>query len=642
VTQESRQTDLDVIKRRRLVEENLLHQQRSPWRAGEGLEIGTVARSLLALLVALVLWIYSLTQMDPRSMTDFGLVSIFPLSFYFALGIVTFNYCFLVHQREGLTRILLMHIILLIFMLHATPPILYGTLRYSWAWKHVGVIDYIQRFGAINPTITYLDAYHNWPGFFALSALMTEVAGFESALAFAPWAQIFFNFLNLGALMIILRTFTQDRRVIWLGGWFFFLTNWVGQDYFAPQALSYFMHLVVIGVSLHWFTKTAVPDTPTLKKYLRFDRLVQLIQYLFHSRATDEMRSITVSPPIQIGLNLTVVVLMVAIASSHQLTPFMTLLSLAALVVMQRSRASSLPILMGVLTIAWISFVADSFTSENFRSIVSDIGSLFNNAGETLINLGEASQGQVLVSLIGRGLTIFILFLAFLGALRRLRNNYRDLSAMLLVLTPFLMLAGNSYGGEMLFRVYLFSVPFLAFFAAAFVYVKPTSGRNLGTFVLTVLLSGLLLSGFLFAYMGKDRQYYFTPEEVAASEFLYAEAPEGALLVEGSKNYPGQFKNYERYTYVPLSREKPEEQLEILADPVAVLTRWLSYDIYTTGYIVITRSQKAEVEMTGAMPPGALDDIEQALVESDKFNVLYENRDVKIFVLSYREGSEQE
>ena len=48
---------------------------------------------------------------------------------------------------------------------HGTPALLYGTLRYSWAWKHLGIIDYIHRHGSVDPSLKTLGVYHNWPGF---------------------------------------------------------------------------------------------------------------------------------------------------------------------------------------------------------------------------------------------------------------------------------------------------------------------------------------------------------------------------------------------------------------------------------------------------------------------------------------------
>ena len=32
----------------------------------------------------------------------------------------------------------------------------------------------------------------------------------------------------------------------------FLLANWPGQDYFAPQALGYFLYLLTIGILLTW------------------------------------------------------------------------------------------------------------------------------------------------------------------------------------------------------------------------------------------------------------------------------------------------------------------------------------------------------------------------------------------------------
>ena len=43
--------------------------------------------------------------------------------------------------------------------------------------------------------------------------------------------------------------------------------------------------------------------------------------------------------------------------------------------------------------------------------------------------------------------------------------------------------------------------------------------------------------------------YVFTTEEVAAATWLADNAPEGSLLVEGSRNYPTQFHNYEYFRY---------------------------------------------------------------------------------------------
>ena len=100
--------------------------------------------------------------------------------------------------------------------------------------KHVGIVYYIGRFGRVNPSIANLSVYHNWPGFFALNALITRVAGLDSALSYASWAPLFFNLCYLAGVAMIVRTLTNDHRTIALSAWIFALANWVRQDYFAP------------------------------------------------------------------------------------------------------------------------------------------------------------------------------------------------------------------------------------------------------------------------------------------------------------------------------------------------------------------------------------------------------------------------
>jgi hypothetical protein len=600
-----------------------------------------VLRPLLAVVCAIMLWAASLPGVNLSRMNDLGLASVLPPATYVALTVLIVSFCLVIHQRRAPMPIALLHVVVLIVMIHGTPAILYGTLRYSWAWKHVGIVDYIQRHGSVNPYISFLNAYHNWPGFFALSALITEVAGFKSALSFASWGPVFFNLLDLGALLLILKTCTHDKRLILLSVWFFYLTNWVGQDYFSPQALSYFLHLVILGICLAWFKVTTPPAKVAIKRWHVFDRAV----YLFHrllSRATSRETPDTVSPPLQgTGLMMIVFVLFAVIVSSHQLTPFMTILATAALVLLQRCSARSLPILMAALTITWIVYMAVAFLRGNLYWIVESIGQAENNANSTLINLSQISPGQVVVAYMSRGLTAFLWGLAVLGLIRRLRQGYWDLSSLLLAIAPFLMLASNSYGGEMLFRVYFFSLPFMAFFAASLLYPGSCADTTRATVTLTALLSGALLVGLCFSYYGKERMYYFTKNEVAASQYLNNVAPDGSLLLNMSFNYPWTFHNYEYYTYQSLlgnigagtTSISKTRQLRLLGHPVEVILQMVEDGRYTAAYLIITRSQKADVEESGLMPVGSVDKIERTLMQSRRFKVILVNHDAIIFTL---------
>ena len=588
---------------------------------------------LLPVATAFLIWALSLSNVDVRAMNDVGLVSVLSPWTYVALGLLTIGFCLNVYYREAGAPVLVLHVVALIVIIHGTPQLLYGTLRYAWAWKHVAIVDYIQRNGAVDPYATYLDVYHNWPGFFAVNALITEVAGLKSAIGYAGWAPLFFNLLDIGALLLIVRTFTRDQRLIWLSIWFFFLANWVGQDYFAPQSLTYSLYLVVVGITLNWFRIFAHPSEATIMRWVRSKRLASALSHIMdRSRPGDDTPAADARPTQRVGLVLMLTLIFIVIVSSHQLTPLLVIVSLALLVGFQIITLRSLPILMLVLTATWFMYMAEPFMNHSLYWIVRSIGRFLGNFGANFINLADASPGQALVALIDRTLSALVAIMALYGFSRRVRRGRWDLPAILLLLAPFPLLAANSYGGEIVFRVYLFALPFLAFFAAAALYPSPQAGRRQRTAVLSILLSLVMLVGLLFGYYGKERQYYFTQDEVAATEFIHNIAPAHSLLIDGAWGYSLQHQNYEDYDYLSLISMLVEDREELIAAPVDFLSPIM--ESYPTAYLVLSRSQKAAIDMTGAMPAGSLQKIELALLESPKFKVIYRNPDAAVFVLA--------
>ncbi len=546
---------------------------------------------------ATVLWIVSLMRIRLDGMTDTGLVSVLPVTFYLALACLVISFCVLARAPRGREVALGAHIAGLILILHGTPTILYGTLRYAWAWKHVGIIDYIERHGTVNPNIAYLNVYHNWPGFFGASALLTQIAGLKSALTFAAWGPVFFNLTFVAGLLLIADTLTTDRRVVWMTAWLFVLTNWIGQDYFSPQAMNYFLYLCIIGICLRW---------------LRTD----------HTVADGTGATATGVP--RSGLLGLILLLMVTDASSHQLTPLMLITGLGALAVFRQIKPRALPFVMVVVTGAWLVTGAAAYMHGNVQSMISSFGNLESNTGSTLINLANASKGQVLVAMFDRVLTVLIMGAAIGGCLlRRLRRGRWDLAALLLAASPLPLLVANDYGGEMLFRVYFFALPFAAFFAACLIYPRAESRSHWLRTVTAILLSGSMLVPFLFAYYGKERMYHFTHDEVAASNYVYSIAPPGSEIVSITANHPWPSKNYEQYTYLWLGLEDAQYRRKLLANPASVLDDVLTDPRHPAAYLVITDSQVAEVNMTGLMPKGSVQEIENALAASPNFTRIY-------------------
>ena len=142
---------------------------------------------------------------DPRAMTDLGLVSVLPAGFFARPGAADRELRVArlppARRRSGLLGA---HLVALVALLHATPAIVYGTLRYSWAWKHVGIVDYIERHGGVTPDIDTLPVYHNWPGFFgARRAARRRRGRRRRGRAGDRGRPLFFNLLILGALVFV-------------------------------------------------------------------------------------------------------------------------------------------------------------------------------------------------------------------------------------------------------------------------------------------------------------------------------------------------------------------------------------------------------------------------------------------------------
>lgn len=569
-----------------------------------GLGWGFAVQALATVLVAAALWVVGLRGADPRAMDDTGLIALFTLPMVAALVVLALGFLRAL-LRSAPEWHLAVHLVAFIGFIHATPPALFGTLRYGWAWKHLGIIDYILRTGSVDTTISNLPVYHSWPGFFGGTALLTDMLGRSHLMSLATWTQLAFNLFNLLAVRFLMRALTDDRRVIWLGLWLFFLTSWLGLDYFSPQGLAFPLYVVLMGLVL----RACRPRK---------------------GGAGDVDGPPAAAMSIRAALPIMVLV-MAVIASSHQITPLMMVLVLVALFGLGRARGWYVPVLAVALTVGWALVVARGFTIDSLSGLT--IGEPVQNGADTLRKSADVRGGQVLVSYAGRLITAVGLAVAAVGIYRAKRRRRLDSAALLLLLSPLMLLAVTEYGGEVLFRVILFMGPFMAYFAALAVY--PDATNRVRRVVLVGLLTAVLLPGFLVAYFGKDSQNYFTPTEVRTVSWLYQNAEPNTVIVVGSRNYPQRFLNYEKFTDLSIANEPKESRDRVLADPAGRLSRWLHAGASDKpGYILITRSQKISNDLIGPMPVGSLDRIESALRASPQFRIVVDTGDAVVFTLA--------
>lgn len=542
--------------------------------------VGAFALCVAALLAA--------RRADLALMNDLGLVSVLPALYFVALAVLTLTFVLSLRHAESRTLALAIHLVVLTMMLYGIAPLMEETTRTAIAWKLRGIEDYILRSGQIDPEI---DAFFNWPGFFVLVAFFTQLAGIGDATnSFPAWSPVFFNLLYLVPLFVLLRAASPDPRVRWLGLWLFLLANWIGQDYLAPQALNFFFYLVLMGVLVAWFSRVGpVPSTPLQRA----------------------------------ALMAFVIVIFAAIVPSHQLTPMAAIAAVGMLVLFNRITTRGLPVLMVLLVLMWISYMAVTYLAGHFEHVTAPVGAVGENLNANLTDRFRGSSEHQAIAWIRSGTSAFVWLLALVGAIRRARRGRADATLALLAGTPFLLLPMQAYGGELLLRVYLFSLPAMVFFAASAFLARSESGISWLASTGIAIASLVLAGGFLLSRYGDERKDYVTAAEVAGVQKLYEIAPPQSRFVSLNKNVAWRYREYDTHRYVTA------EKLVLANGRGALVTMMRNRDRPT--YLLVTRSQLAFEEVFNGRSAVAWQAWRRNLLASGTVEPVFSNEGTEIF-----------
>lgn len=603
------------------------------------------ARFLILPAAAAGLWCASVPGIRPGAMNDLGLVSVLPWQAWLAYALLTAGFIVCWRRADRAVPLLLVHVLLLVVMLYGLPAAITHEPSGPIVYRHAGITENLIRTRIVN---TKLDAYFSWPGFFMGLATLVKLAGVKSALSFGTWATVAFNLLFLPPLLLVARALTRDQRLIWGTVWLFYTANWIHQDYLAPQAFAYLLFLTILGLLLTYLPARVTGEGGRAERRIR-----ALLRVRPAPDALPGVSGWTAAAVVAL-----VVVLYTATVSSHQLTPFAILLAVMALVVLGRCTARGLPLLMAVMLVLWTGFVADGYISGHLLHVISGFGDV---SQATAVNVTARFSGSPEHLLVIRDRLVLsggMALLALAGAIRRFRAGYADHGPAALGLVPVLLFAMQAYGGEMLMRVYFFMLPFLAFFAAAAFLPRvapPTAERRrlagplgrlvhfqAGRFPVRAslaavsfpLIAVLLLSGTLLARYGNERVDYFFRDEIAATRFLYSQAPPGSTFAVERPYLPWKFQGYEQHKYVSLVSMLSQPHPPAPARALHLLTQELRPAAgRPAGFVIVTHSQRVYSEMLGGVPsPAYLSTFGRLLRESPSFRLIYASPHARIYV----------
>lgn len=567
--------------------------------------VGAVSVGVVAISVAL--WAVGMATLELAGMTDLGLVSVLPVTAVGGLVLLCVSFAFTLRRDAGI-GITLLHVVALIVMLFAIPAIVEQAPRFNVAWRHVGITEVLLRTQQIDPRI---DAYFSWPGFFALSALLTRAAGLSSTLDLVAWAPAAFNLLYLAPLLLILRAATGDRTVVWFGIWIFYLANWIGQDYYAPQAYGYFIYLLIIGLLLTYFGAGGRPMWPIPQRFFAGQMAVSRPQ---------------LGPLQRAGLLAVILVMFGALAASHQLSPFAVVGVVIVLAVLGRITLSGLPAVMIVILGTWLSYMTVAFMQGHLGDMIARIGSVDNTVAANLTDRFRGSPEHLAVIVVRSLSSVALWSLAGVGSVRQLMSRRIDLTWTILAGAPFTLLLLQSYGGEILLRVYLFGLPFMSLLAAS---VLLGSRNRSPRRVLAVVLAGsiLFLGSFLVSRYGNERVDMITPGEATGMSKLYEIAPPDSQLVALSDNVFWKYRDYELYHYAVVTDAVLDLDVPAIVDTMRARPG-------TAGYLILSRAQLVALQLSYSMPTERWDELRTELQQTPGVRIAYQNPDITIYTTS--------
>ncbi|MFI9394301.1 lipopolysaccharide biosynthesis protein [Streptomyces bauhiniae] len=550
--------------------------RRSPTRTGLVLGCLLVAALLLYWVPAL-----RLTDADLDRMGGLGLVSVLPLPTLAGAALLVTVFAALLRLRREHRALLLLTLVATVFSLHALPAVIESAPRFPTAWQHLGFLDHIHRTGS---TVPDLDARWSWPGFFAVTAFAAQACGVSDFTEVIRWWPTAIQLAYLAPMFLLTRSLRAGWRARWTGVWLFALSGWVGQDYFSPQGFTYLLYLVFVAILLVWF------------------RAPHMIWSRFRPGEAD------VEPTDRrqrVVLLLVLIALFLACVPAHQLTPFVMLGVLAALVLLRRCELRGLPLLFAVVVAVWVGFMAEPYWSGHFDELFGGLGGVGGNVSTSVSGRIEGGSSTHKLVLYTRVLLAgSVLALACWGWWRRRGHGYRERSLPVLAFVPFLGFGMQSYGGEMALRVFMFALPGAALLGALALF--PRTGakeQQRGRASLAALLAGLLLiGGFLVARWGNEPFERTRPGEVAAMDWVYAhDKPTVRLLWlttdpvnDVTPALAWGARDMERVTYVPTPAP---------ADPVLVsgLVKALK-DAGPNSYLIVNESQVRYLELDAGYP----------------------------------------
>jgi hypothetical protein len=375
-------------------------------------------------------------------------------------------------------------VVLLSCVVQSVQAMSYGLPTVQVAARHVGIAESIVANGRVFPEN---DIYQAWSGLFASAAFVKVASGWNDLLLYATvWGAVAAAVMVL-AVRAVAGQFHGEKRA-WSAALVFGLASSLNTTFFAPQMFGFIGALVIIVLMLRM-------GDPRYGRYVISDG---------------------------------VVVIATAVAVTHQLSPYLAFLAVAALTftrMIRRWTAGLLLIVPAVLFAFLNRDVLGPFISSR------DLGQFLENLRPPIHSTSTALEP----SLINRvTFDVPAAALAAIGVLALVvlwKHRTRQILALVVAaVSPVALFFGSSYGNEGIFRVALFALPWLSILV---VYLLPEPGRRFWTLSLhpiRILAVMFLTVVQVIGCTGMDYSRVVRANDVAAIAWVEKNVPEGSYV----------------------------------------------------------------------------------------------------------------
>ncbi len=560
------------------------------------------ALTLVLLPAGLYYWAIGIAKTNVADLGPYGLPAALPLVFYAGVVLLLIS-AGLEFARPRLSPLRLgIHAVSLVTVLFGTAPLVYQTGRYAWLYKTVGVTQYVNANGALNPSI---DIYQHWSGFFAFAAWFDKVAGTGNPLDYAKWAQLAFELAAIPLLYAIYQGLGLPVWHRWLAIMLYAAANWIGQDYYSPQGMSTVISLGIMAIAVRWLLDL----DGTSRRPRPWPAIVLLLALTF------------------------------VLTASHELSPYIVTIQLAGLSALKLARPRWVVLAMGAIV---TGYLVPNLTYVNSKfGLLASIGNFFRNVQPPSVPVTTAIPlSHEIISDSTRLLTGIVWLLALAGAWRLRKARRMALALLILTFSPILVLVAGAYGNEGIMRVDLFSLPWAAALAScALAPIRDGAaafGRRYALRAAALLAVAVTL--FFPAFYGDDSANTMTASQVNTLLTFQRKATPGPVLVPIANVAFNDTANYDKWPLAAIFQ--PAGLLggkhPVSPDIATFLARSMAY--YTRGnapaYVVITPSMAAYNDAYGYVPPRYLTTLSAAMARSKYWTLLASDQGTLIYRLA--------